>query len=63
MNKTSKSTKKRKIIRKKTLVKKNEKDKRWKSPIPKKIHLIWIGGEQPDYFKLFLINFYFNRLC
>ena len=57
MNKTSKSTKKRKIIRKKTLVKKNEKDKRWKSPIPKKIHLIWIGGEQPDYFKLFLKSF------
>tara|TARA_Y100000389_G_C17447440_1_gene512491 strand:+ start:1174 stop:2145 length:972 start_codon:yes stop_codon:yes gene_type:complete len=58
MNKNNKSTKKRKIIRKKTLVKKNEQNKRWKSPIPKKIHLIWIGGEQPDYFKLFLQSFY-----
>lgn len=32
--------------------------KEWISPIPKKIHLIWIGGEQPDYFKLFLSSFH-----
>tara|TARA_B100000575_G_C23108896_1_gene640327 strand:- start:475 stop:1374 length:900 start_codon:yes stop_codon:yes gene_type:complete len=31
--------------------------KEWVSPIPKKVHLIWIGGEQPDYFKLFLKTF------
>ena len=30
--------------------------KEWISPIPKKIHIIWIGGEQPDYLKLFLIS-------
>lgn len=32
--------------------------KEWKSPISKKIHLIWIGGEQPDYLKLFIKTFY-----
>lgn len=32
--------------------------KEWISPIPKKIHLIWIGGEQPDYLKLFLSSFH-----
>ena len=31
--------------------------KEWISPIPKKVHLIWIGGEQPDYLKLFLKTF------
>ena len=31
--------------------------KEWISPIPKKIHLIWIGGEQPDYLKYFLKSF------
>ena len=31
--------------------------KEWKSPIPKKVHLIWIGGEQPDYLKYFLKSF------
>ena len=31
--------------------------KEWKSPIPKKVHLIWIGGEQPDYMKYFLKSF------
>jgi mannosyltransferase OCH1-like enzyme len=31
--------------------------KEWISPIPKKIHLIWIGGEQPDYLKLFIRSF------
>ena len=31
--------------------------KRWISPIPKKIHLIWIGGERPDYLELFLKSF------
>jgi hypothetical protein len=31
--------------------------KEWKSPIPKKIHFIWIGGDQPDYFKKFLRGF------
>jgi hypothetical protein len=31
----------------------------WKSPIPLKVHLIWIGDkEYPDYFKLFLKSFY-----
>jgi len=34
--------------------------KEWISPIPRKIHLIWIGGEQPDYFKLFLKTFHEN---
>ena len=33
--------------------------KPWKSPIPKLVHLIWIGGQDyPDYFKLFLKSFY-----
>ena len=31
--------------------------KEWISPIPKKVHLIWIGGEQPDYLKLFFKTF------
>jgi len=31
--------------------------KEWISPIPRKVHLIWIGGEPPDYFKLFLGTF------
>jgi hypothetical protein len=31
--------------------------KDWGSPIPKDIHLIWIGGSQPDYFKYFLQSF------
>ena len=34
--------------------------KEWKSPIPRKIHLIWIGGEPPDYFKHFLNSFQKN---
>lgn len=34
--------------------------KDWISPIPKKVHLIWIGGEQPDYLKLFLKTFQDN---
>jgi mannosyltransferase OCH1-like enzyme len=34
--------------------------KDWISPIPLKVHLIWIGGEQPDYLKLFLKSFYKN---
>jgi len=34
--------------------------KEWISPIPKKIHLIWIGGEQPDYLKSFLKSFQKN---
>jgi len=33
--------------------------KPWVSPIPKLVHLIWIGdNEYPDYFKLFLKSFY-----
>ena len=32
--------------------------KEWISPIPKKVHLIWIGGEPPDYFRLFLKTFH-----
>ena len=32
--------------------------KEWVSPIPRKIHLIWIGGEQPDYLKMFLKTFH-----
>lgn len=33
--------------------------KPWVSPIPKLVHLIWIGNkEYPDYFKLFLKTFY-----
>ena len=33
--------------------------KEWVSPIPKNIHLIWIGDKgYPDYFKLFLETFY-----
>lgn len=31
--------------------------KKWISPIPKKIHLIWIGGSPPDYLTLFLKTF------
>ena len=31
--------------------------KKWISPIPRKVHLIWIGGEPPDYFKFFLQSF------
>tara|TARA_B100000035_G_C20991862_1_gene550541 strand:+ start:419 stop:1267 length:849 start_codon:yes stop_codon:yes gene_type:complete len=31
--------------------------KEWVSPIPKKVHLIWIGGEPPDYLNLFLESF------
>ena len=33
------------------------KNKKWVSPIPKKVHLIWIGGDPPDYFELFLQTF------
>ena len=46
------------------MVQKRDKDKRtlslkkWKSPIPKKIHLIWIGADPPDYFKHFLDSFH-----
>ena len=32
--------------------------KKWNSPIPRKIHFIWIGDKQPDYFKLFLKGFH-----
>ena len=33
--------------------------KEWISPIPKKVHLIWIGNlEYPDYFRAFLKTFY-----
>lgn len=33
--------------------------KPWVSPIPKLVHLIWIGNnDYPDYFKLFLKSFY-----
>lgn len=45
-NKTKKRTVKKSI------------SKQWVSPIPKKVHLIWIGGEPPEYFKLFLQTFY-----
>ena len=31
--------------------------KEWISPIPLKVHIIWIGGEKPDYLKLFLKSF------
>ncbi len=31
--------------------------KEWISPIPKKVHLIWIGGEQPDYMNYFMKSF------
>ena len=31
--------------------------KDWISPIPKKVHLIWIGGEPPDYLKYLLESF------
>ena len=32
--------------------------KDWVSPIPKKVHLIWIGNNEfPDYFKYFLETF------
>ena len=34
-------------------------EKPWKSPIPKLVHLIWIGNQDyPDYFKLFLQSFH-----
>ena len=32
--------------------------KKWVSPIPKDIHLIWIGGDPPDYFEKFLKTFH-----
>lgn len=32
--------------------------KKWISPIPKNIHLIWIGGEPPNYFEKFLKTFH-----
>ena len=32
--------------------------KEWVSPIPKKVHLIWIGGDPPDYLNLFLKTFH-----
>ena len=33
--------------------------KPWVSPIPKLVHLIWIGNQDyPDYFKLFLKSFH-----
>lgn len=32
----------------------------WVSPIPKKVHLIWIGGKPPDYFDKFLESFETN---
>tara|TARA_B100000214_G_scaffold299131_1_gene229279 strand:- start:11583 stop:12482 length:900 start_codon:yes stop_codon:yes gene_type:complete len=32
--------------------------KDWVSPIPKKVHLIWIGGNPPDYLNLFLKTFH-----
>ena len=31
--------------------------KEWISPIPLKVHLIWIGGKPPDYLKLFMKSF------
>lgn len=31
--------------------------RKWRSPIPRKVHLIWIGGDPPDYFKFFLDSF------
>ena len=31
--------------------------KKWISPIPKNVHLIWIGGDPPDYFSFFLESF------
>ncbi len=31
--------------------------RKWISPIPRKVHLIWIGGDPPDYFKYFLESF------
>ena len=31
--------------------------KEWISPIPLKVHLIWIGGDPPDYFKYILDSF------
>ena len=45
-NKTKKRTVKKSI------------SKQWVSPIPKKVHLIWIGGDPPEYFKLFLQTFF-----
>jgi len=34
--------------------------KEWISPIPLKVHLIWIGGDPPDYLKLFMKSFETN---
>lgn len=34
--------------------------KEWISPIPKKVHLIWIGGDPPDYFSKFMESFQNN---
>ena len=31
--------------------------RKWISPIPRKVHLIWIGGDPPDYFQYFLESF------
>ena len=31
--------------------------KKWISPIPRTVHLIWIGGDPPDYLKLFMKSF------
>ena len=32
--------------------------KKWISPIPKKVHFIWLGSDPPDYFqKYFLQSF------
>ena len=32
--------------------------KKWVSPIPKKVHFIWLGSDPPDYFqKYFLQSF------
>ena len=54
---TKKKNLRRKILRKKTLVKRTKEGKQWISPIPQKVHLIWIGGDRPDYFELFLQTF------
>lgn len=56
-----KRTKKKRTSIKRT---KKQTDKRefnmskWISPIPRKIHFIWIGGKQPDYLQLFLKGFH-----
>jgi len=36
------------------------KDCKWLSPIPLKVHLIWIGGDPPDHLKLFMKSFQRN---